>query len=192
MFALTMACGVIMSSSLCANAVKIRIRTSSNNVWVIIPSVIIAIILVIIGIITSKKKGTGKYNKNNPYKNMDLYKNKNDPMNNSSFDNQNTSFGGNSGYSNQNTSFGGNNGYSNQNTSFGSSGKSSTYSTGTGFGEHSFGSMDDYGSQSSGSYNDSYGGFSGTGKPFEDLPDGSFDSGLGNGFADNDPNNKNW
>ena len=181
--------GVVGASSLTAYArIRIRVGNLGNGGWLFfIPFTAIIIISIGVGIKNNKKKGK------NPYNKMDLYMNKKDPLGGNTYGSQNNGFGNNT-YGNQNNGFGNNNTYGGQNNGFGSN---NTYgSQDSGIGKSTTSSMkDDIGSSDFGGIggtDDSFGSFSGSGKPFEDISDGSFDSGIGTGFAENNFNDKNW
>ena len=207
--------GVVGASSLPAFArVRIRVGNLGNGGWLFfIPFTAIIIISIGVGIKNNKKKGK------NPYNKMDLYMNKKDPLSGNNYGNQNNGFGNNT-YGNQNNGFGNNNTYGSQNSGFGSNNTYGSQNNGFGnnntYGSQNngFGSNNTYGSQNSGigksttssmkndfgssdfggigGTDDSFGSFSVSGKPFEDISDGSFDSGIGTGFAENNYNDKNW
>ena len=138
---------------------KVRIKIKGANLGPGVYLLIFGFIAVITIIIALANKK--KINKKNPYNNINLYKNKNDPLNNNSFGSDN--------YGNQNSSFDSNT----YNNDFNFS--DSSYSSSGGFAEN----------------DDSFGSFQGTGsgKPFEDITDGSFNGGVG--FADDDFSSKN-
>ena len=207
--------GVVGASSLTAYArIRIRVGNLGNGGWLFfIPFTAIIIISIGVGIKNNKKKGK------NPYNKMDLYMNKKDPLGGNTYGSQNNGFGNNT-YGNQNNGFGNNNTYGGQNNGFGSNNTYGSQNSGFGsnntYGSQNngFGSNNTYGSQDSGigksttssmkddigssdfggigGTDDSFGSFSGSGKPFEDISDGSFDSGIGTGFAENNFNDKNW
>ena len=169
-FLLSAVLGIFFACSLPAYA-KVRIKIKGANlgpgVYLLIFG-FIAVITIIIALANKKK-----INKKNPYNNINLYKNKNDPLNNNTFGSDN--------YGNQNSSFGGNT-YDNQNSSF----DSNTYNNDFNFSDSSYSSSGGFAEN-----DDSFGSFQGTGsgKPFEDITDGSFNGGVG--FADDDFSSKN-
>ncbi len=160
----------------------------------------------------SQSSGFGSNNtygsQNNGFGNSNTYGSQSSGFgSNNTYGSQNSGFGSNNTYGGQNSGFGNNNTYGSQNNGFGNSntygsqssgfGNNNTYgSQNSGFGKSTTSSLNDsFGSSDFGSFggsDDSFGGFSGTGKPFEDISDGSFDSGIGTGFAENNYNDKNW
>ncbi len=147
-------------------------------------------------------------NQNNGFGNNNTYGSQNSGFgSNNTYGSQNNGFGNNNTYGSQNNGFGSNNTYGSQNNGFGNSntygsqssgfGSNNTYgSQNSGIGKSTTSSMkNDFGSSDFGGIggtDDSFGSFSVSGKPFEDISDGSFDSGIGTGFAENNYNDKNW